>query len=169
MTQQAMQQAAAHEGKRSVPIAREHWNWPSFSDFRREVDRLFDSFSTKHPSWRLESFFEMGVPVVDVIEKDGTYEITAELPGMDADNVEVSVTDNMLTIKGEKKEEAERKDKDRKVSERYFGSFERSFTLPPGADGSKAEAKFAKGVLSLTMPRTPVQAAQSKKIAVKAA
>jgi HSP20 family protein len=95
-------------------------------------------------------------------------EITAELPGMDEKNIEVKVTDGILTIKGEKQEEKEEKKKDYYLHERHFGSFERSFGLPEGVDINKIEAAFKKGVLTVTLPKKPEAQKPAKKIEVKA-
>lgn len=108
-------------------------------------------------------------PPVDIVEKEHGYEISAELPGLDENNVEVKVSNGMLSIKGEKKEEKEEKKKDYYLSERRFGSFERRFSVPAGVDTSKIEATFKKGVLTVTMPKTTEAKAAEKKITVKAA
>ena len=110
----------------------------------------------------------MVLPAVDVAEKDKEYEITAELPGMDESNIEVKLSNGMLTITGEKKEEKEEKKKDYYLSERRYGSFERSFQLPEGVDADKIEAKFTKGVLKVVLPKTAEAQKSVKKIAVKA-
>ncbi|MBS0232194.1 MAG: Hsp20/alpha crystallin family protein [Proteobacteria bacterium] len=108
-------------------------------------------------------------PPVDIVEKDNAYEISAELPGLDEKNVEVKVSNGMLSIKGEKKEEKEEKKKDYYLSERRFGSFERRFAVPDGVDTNKIEAVFKKGVLMVTLPKTSEAKAAEKKITVKAA
>ena len=102
-------------------------------------------------------------------ESDKAYEITAELPGMDEKDIEVNVANGALTIKGEKKEEKEEKQKDYYVSERRYGSFERYFELPDGVDAGKIEAAFKNGVLRVTLPKTAEAQKPAKKIEVKAA
>jgi HSP20 family protein len=157
--------------------------WQPFQNLRQEIDRLFEDFGTGF--WRFptrRSLFEIepfwrraalapSAPAVDVVEKDTAYEIAAELPGMDEKNIEVTVADDMLTIKGEKREEKEEKKKDYYLSERRFGSFERSFRLPEGVEPDKVEASFKKGVLMVTLPKTPEAQKKSKekKIAIKTA
>jgi HSP20 family protein len=152
--------------------------WRPFEALRNEVDRLFDDFGTDfwRPPFRPLAAFEQSwprkfaaAPAVDVAETDKSYEITAELPGMDEKNVEVNVANGGITIKGEKKEETEEKKKDYYVSERCYGSFERYFTLPEGVDASKIEATFKSGVLKVTLPKTPEAQKPAKKIEVKAA
>ena len=102
-------------------------------------------------------------------ETDKAYEVTAELPGMDESNIEVKLADDVLTIKGEKKEEKEEKKKDYYVSERRFGSFQRSFTVPAGVDASKIEANFKNGVLIVTLPKNAQAQKSEKKIEIKKA
>jgi len=88
---------------------------------------------------------------------------------MDEKNVDVQVANGVMTVKGEKKEEKEEKKKGYHLQERHFGSFERSFELPDGVDPDKIEAKFKKGVLTVTMPKRPEAQTPVKKIDVKAA
>ncbi len=138
--------------------------------FGREIDRLFEEYLPWGP-WRqpvaggVEA--EAGpAPTVNVIEKEHAYEITAEVPGMDESNIEVTFGDSELKRKGEKIEE---KQEDRKgviVSERHFGAFQRSFRIPEGVDTDKIEAVFKNGILTVTLPKT---AAVRKAIPVKRA
>jgi HSP20 family protein len=155
--------------------------WRPFEGLRHEIDRLFDEFDGGF--WRTpfrSSLLDIApsrsgnggfaaIPAVDVSETDKAYEITAELPGMDEKNVEVKVANGLLTIKGEKQDEKEEKKKDYYRRERSFGSFERSFQVPEGVDADKIEANFKKGVLSVTLPKSPEAQKAEKKIAVKAA
>jgi HSP20 family protein len=108
-------------------------------------------------------------PAVDVVEKEKEYEISAELPGMDEKNIEIKLSNGTLTIKGEKKEEKEERDKDYYLSERRYGSFLRSFQVPEGVDAAKIEATFAKGVLTVKLPKSAEAQKGEKKIAIKAA
>ncbi len=152
--------------------------WRPFDALRKEVDRLFDDFGDdfwRRP-FRSLAGAERGLakqfaaaPAVDVSETEKAFEITAELPGMDEKNVEVCLIDGGITIKGEKKEETEEKQKDYYVSERRYGSFERYFGLPEGVDASKIEATFKNGVLKVTLPKTAEAQQPAKKIDVKAA
>jgi len=149
---------------------------------RRQIDRVVQDFERGIDSWRPfgQSMFDLtptwptemswgAVPAVDVAEKDKEYEVTAELPGMDEKNVEVTVANGVLTIKGEKKEEKEEKKKDYYFSERRFGSFRRSFRVPDGVDADKIEAGFKNGVLTVKLPKGAEAQKQEKKISVKAA
>ena len=85
------------------------------------------------------------MPAVDIAETDKAYEITAELPGMDEKNIEVKFADGVLTIRGEKKDEKEEKKKDYYLSERSYGSFQRSFQVPDGVDTDKIEVDLQVG------------------------
>ena len=144
------------------------------------MDRLFDRFAggfglpafrrmfNVDPAWRSESSFSFSAPAVDVTEDDKAYTITAELPGLEEKNLDVTVSGDMLTLKGEKHYEKDEKDKNRYMSERAYGSFQRSFALPDGIDRDKIAADLAKGVLTITLPKT-AQAQQQQKIEVKTA
>jgi len=160
------------KGSRSLTV------WP-FANLRREIDRLFDDF--EWGSWRAplrRALFDVEpllrgevtwgkVPAVDVTDTGTAYEVTAELPGLEEKNVEVKFSDSTLTIKGEKKEEKEEKKKDYHLSERRYGSLQRSFSVPEGIDGEKIEAMFKNGVLTVTLPKTPEAQKKEKKIEVK--
>ena len=153
--------------------------WTPFANLRQEMDRLFDDFgkgfsASPFRPFDFEPFWSRGTavtstPAVDIAESDRAYEIAAELPGMDEKNIEVKVSDGALTIKGEKQEEKEEKKKDYYLHERHFGSFQRSFRLPDGVDAEKIEATFKKGVLTVTLPKTPQAQKAQKTIAVKSA
>ena len=106
-------------------------------------------------------------PAVNMIEKENAYELTGELPGMDESNIELKVAGGVLTIKGEKKEEKEEKGADYVLSERRFGSIQRSIPLPEGIDLERIEASFKKGALTVTMPKTPEAQKSERKIAIK--
>ena len=137
--------------------------WRPFESLRREVDRLFEDFD--RGSWRfpsrsllnIEPFWRRGAtaPAVDIVERDKDYQITAELPGMEEKDVELKVANDMVTITGEKKEAKEEKKKDYYLSERRYGAFQRSFSLPDGVDADKIEANFKTGVLTVTLPKKP--------------
>ena len=93
------------------------------------------------------------VPAVDIAEKDKAYEITAELPGLDQNNIELKFSNGTLTIKGEKKQETEEKKENYYTSERRYCAFERSFQVPQDVDETKIEASFSKGLLTVTLPK----------------
>src|SRR6185437_10224839 len=115
--------------------------------------------------WRRDFAFPV-TPAVDIVEKDHAFELTAEIPGLDAKNIELSLSDNVLTIKGEKQEEREEKTKDRYVSERRYGSFRRSLQVPASVDVDKIEAGFKSGVLTVTVPKSSEAQKKQKTIPV---
>ena len=131
-----------------------------FDDFGFDEELLLPSYTG------FESQMEGLVPRFDLSETDEAYELTAELPGMEEKDIDVSVEDNVLTVKGEKKEEREDKSKSYRVTERRYGSFQRSFALE-GLDWEKAKASFKKGVLSLTLPKAPEAKPHRRKIEIK--
>lgn len=148
---------------------------------RHRVDQLFDEFGSM-TRWPLFSRlpFDTGsiwgenwgigtMPAVDVTEKDDAFELTAELPGIDAKDLEIKVINGSLVVKGEKSEQKEEKEKHYHLSERRYGSFERSFTLPESADTDRIEATFSKGVLILSIPKRAEAVTPEKKIPIKAA
>jgi HSP20 family protein len=152
-----------------------------FDSLRREIDRLFEDFRGGDWRWPFRASgtdIELPwpkaapwqlAPAMDLVEKDGGYEITAELPGLAEDNVEVKVAGGVLTIRGEKREEKEERDRQYHLSERRYGAFQRAFRIPPGVDADRIEAAFAKGVLTVTLPKSPDAQRGEKKIAVKPA
>ena len=173
------------ENVTKLPIKRETMEpsaargWYPFENLRQEIDRLFDDFGmgfrwpfgrslfAAEPLFRREQTWA-SMPAVDVVESEKGYEITADLPGMDEKNIEVKVADGVLTIKGEKREETEKREKDYYLQERSFGSFERSFEVPETVETDKIEASFKKGVLTLTLPKKAEAQKPAKKIEVKA-
>jgi HSP20 family protein len=145
--------------------------------FRGEMDRLFDRFGFPslrrmfdiEPSWRSASSFSFSAPAIDMSEDEKVYKISAELPGIDAKDIDVSVSGDTLVIKGEKRQEKEGKDKNYHFSERAYGSFQRSFQLPSSVDRDKVAADFSKGVLTITLPKTAEAQKPQKKIEIKSA
>ncbi len=109
------------------------------------------------------------MPAIDLSEDEKAYKISAELPGIDAKDIDVSVTGDMLVLKGEKRQEKEEKDKNYHFSERTYGSFQRAFELPSSVDRNKVAADFSKGVLTITLPKTAEAQKPVKKIEVKSA
>jgi len=153
--------------------------WAPFERHQHDMDRLIDDLGGG--TWPLLArrprapFAPRGAfgfplnPAVDIAERDDAYEIIAELPGLDENDIGDDLANGVLTIKGEKRAEKEEKKKSYYVSERSFGSFVRSFALPDGVDPAKIEATFKNGVLTVVLPKT-VEAKQSaKKIAIKGA
>ncbi|MGI9331723.1 MAG: Hsp20/alpha crystallin family protein [Gammaproteobacteria bacterium] len=155
------------------------------SNLRDEVDRVFDRFMGggwpfSGPRFRSLADWDpfksvtfaspdVGPTVrADVAETDAAYEITLELPGIDEKDVEVNVSEDIVTIKGEKKFEKETTEKDRHVTERSYGGFRREFRMPASVDQDKVDASFSKGVLKVTLPKTEEAQRKPRKIEVKA-
>lgn len=150
----------------------------TFRSLREQFERLMDEFDhglfpsrwmEMTPFAKLTSEFRGLVPAVDMIDEEKAYRVTAELPGLSEKDIEITKDGDLLTIKGEKKEEREQKEKGYFLSERHFGSVERSLRLPEGIDDSRIEAKFENGVLTVILPKTPEAVSKPKKIAIKAA
>ncbi|MFW5857582.1 MAG: Hsp20/alpha crystallin family protein [Planctomycetota bacterium] len=138
------------------------------ASLHREMNRLFDDFFGER---RLAPGFGEGgafLPSIDVHETDGVLEVTAELPGLAEEDVDVSLTDDTLTLRGEKKREETKKDENGYTHvERSYGSFHRAIPLPPGVDGDRADATFKNGVLTVKLPKNPEVAGPVRKIQVK--
>lgn len=137
---------------------------------QREMNQVFEGFWNRFG----KSFGDLDWPwghseaKSDVVQTDNAIEISIELPGMSMEDVEVTVTDDLLTVKGEKKIERKEEKKGYYLSERSYGAIWRTIPLPPGTDGSKAEATFRNGVLTVRLPQTPEAQARVKHIEVKA-
>jgi HSP20 family protein len=166
-------QSATPEQKADRPA-----EWRPFEGLRREVDRLFEDFQLGtwrspfgrgafdvQPFWRGDLWSR--APAVDIVDKESAYELSAELPGMDENNIDVKFSDGTLTIKGEKRDEREEKKKNFYLAERRYGSFQRSFSVPKSVDAGRIEANFKNGVLTVTLPKTPQARQNEKKIPVR--
>lgn len=155
----------------------------SLMALREEVDNVFDNFFSgfslspfarrpfdMDPFRRVEDAFSgFGKLTLkaDVKETDKAFTVTAELPGVAENDVDVTVTDGVMTISAEKKEETVKDEENVHVSERHYGSVKRSFTLPDAANLDKAKATFKNGVLSVELPKKAIDKAKVKKIPVK--
>jgi HSP20 family protein len=170
---------------RSEPRARERGVttpfWRPFETLRREVDRIFEDFDRGgwhlpfrrsafdlEPFWRRDGGSSAVAPAADVVERNDAYEIAIELPGMEEKDIEVSLSDGVLTICGERQGGKEEKTAEYCLRERHFGAFERSFSLPDGVDPSRIEARFAKGILTVALPKKPEARKAERRIEVKA-
>lgn len=174
-----------------VPVKREggksgglpESSWAPLVSLRDDIDQLFDDFAS---GWAFGPFRRQrrgaiqpfrgaafglagSMPALDVMDKEKKIEIHAELPGMDESDIDVRLSDGMLTIRGEKKEEREEGEEEGSyyLSERRYGSFQRSIQIPEGIDRDKIEASFRKGVLTVSLPKTPEAQEKSKKIEVR--
>ncbi|MCB0191477.1 MAG: Hsp20/alpha crystallin family protein [Anaerolineae bacterium] len=153
-------------GERKVPVRSELQS--SHGSLQLDFDRLFDDFFTTPFGLSMTPFSQsLGDfnPTIDVSETDTEFKVSAELPGLSENDIDVSVDHNILTISGEKKAETEDKRENYYRVERSYGSFRRSIELPGEMDPDQIEATFKNGVLSITMPK-PEQD-QAKRITVK--
>lgn len=125
-----------------------------FFDLQREMNDLFDNFSLGRWLDRDDSLFEGAwTPAIDVHDSKDNIVVRADLPGMKKEDIEVSIQDGTLIIRGEKKEETERKEKGAVRTERFYGSFHRAVSLPTAVDDTKVKANYKNGVLELTLPK----------------
>lgn len=147
--------------RRTVPAT------PAFTrdPFFRLVDRFFDDMSVPGTFSLANGEGEKSwLPAVDVEERDDAFLVTADLPGLEKDDIDVSLDDGVLTISGERKRETENETEGFKRFERVHGQFSRSFSLPQGVDVEAVGATFDKGVLTLTLPK--VEVVKARKIAI---
>lgn len=145
--------------------ARELATFPSdILSMQREINRMFDNFfrgendeaSLFAPTWK---------PAVDITEHDDEYVAKVELPGVNKDDVKITMQDNVLSIRGEKTQEKKGKEENYHRVERYYGSFQRSFTLPTSVKSDRIEAEYKDGILTIRMPKA--EEAKPKQIEVK--
>lgn len=169
--------------KEQTSVAREA-AYPPLMSLRQQVDRLFDQFLDEgwmrpmtgftgiwdSPLFKSRAMNMRGLmesPNTDMSESDEEYELSIELPGMSEKDIEVTVKDNMVTLKGEKKSERETMEKDYHIAERSYGSVRRSFSMPADVDADKVAASFSKGVLTVRLPKTREARSKPHKVEVK--
>jgi len=144
--------------------ARELAAWPSdLFGIQREVNRLFDSVyrGSREDDYSLSAW----TPAVDIVEHDSEYVVKLELPGVNKEDVKITIESNILTIQGEKKQEKETNKENYHRVERNYGSFQRSFTLPTTVKSDKIDAVYKDGVLTVALPKA--EEAKPKQIEVK--
>lgn len=153
--------------KTSVPVTRGSNPIVAFQD---EMNNLFNDFFGNLPSWahRVEQAFTVS-PAVDVTENDKEFHVTAELPGIEAKDLKISVTEGYVTIKGEKKAEQTEEREDYFRQERSYGSFQRVIALPDNANLDKAEATYKNGILKLAIPKKAGSHTKERNIEIKQA
>jgi HSP20 family protein len=163
----------------------ERWGYAPFTTLRDEMDRVFDRFLSeewmrpapalrrlrefplfKHKGVDLSELME--TPRADMSENEMEYELTVELPGMSEKDIELNTTEDMISLKGEKKSERETKEKDYRIAERSYGSVLRTFAMPSGVETNKVKANFSKGVLTVHLPKTREARAKPRKVDIKA-
>ena len=138
---------------------------------QRDINHVFEDFWRKvENGWNGDdSVVGMFGPSTDVTETDKSVNVSVELPGMTEEDIDISLSGNTMTIRGEKKIEHEEERKGVYMSERHYGSFHRTVPLPAGVDPDKAEATYKNGVLTVSIPKTEEALASIKRIPVKAA
>jgi len=140
--------------------------WPSeLFGVQREINKLFESFFQGGNQADEAFASSYWTPAVDIAEQENQYLVKMELPGVAREDVKISLESNILTVRGEKKQEKEEKDKNFYRVERSYGSFQRSFTLPSSVKSDKIDAVFKDGVLSVALPKS--EEAKPKQIEVK--
>ena len=128
--------------------------WRPFSEldtFRSGFDKLFDDFYRSYSEGSED--VSSGYPVVDIRETKDDFIISAEMPDVNKEDVNINLSDNTLTIKGEKKKEEEKKGENYHRVERSYGTFQRSFTLPTKVENNKIKANYKDGILVITLPK----------------
>jgi len=138
-----------------------------FGDFermRREMDRMWDSFFERRPQLLAEEQGEW-LPALDLAETANEFVVKAEIPGLDSKDIDISLSDNMLTIKGEKKQEREEKEENYHFIERSYGSFFRSIQLPGEVNQQKITTSYKNGILKIHLPKS--EEAKKKELKIK--
>lgn len=150
--------------------AMQPWNDEPVSSLQKEINRLFEDFFGEPfgmTPWQESRYTNMFNPKVNLSETDKEIEVTAELPGMDEKDIQVTVGDGVLTLSGEKSESKQEKNSQYHRVERRFGSFRREIPLPTEVEPDKVEAVFQKGVLTITLPKLKQTTGSSRTITIK--
>lgn len=165
--------------KKKEDERREWAPWRPFSELprmERDMERMFEDFLTRPWSglgwprrWRLREDIGIRGPAIDVYEEKDDVVVKVELPGMKKEDLELNISDNLLTIKGEKKKEEEVKEKEKGYyhSERSYGSFARTVEIPKDIQADKIRASFKDGVLEVRLPKTAEAKRKEVKIKVE--
>ncbi|MFN7949327.1 MAG: Hsp20/alpha crystallin family protein [Blastocatellia bacterium] len=169
-TQQPDEKSAGLARRETPGMA--HWSASPFSlmsRFADEMERVFEDFGFGPGRLMSRGWGEFGrggwSPQIEAFEQGGQFIVRADLPGLNKDDVKIDVTDNALTIQGERKQQREENREGFYRSERSYGSFYRSIPLPEGTDAEKAKATFRDGVLEITMP-APQREEQRRRIEI---
>lgn len=134
-------------------------------DMQREINRIFENFFKGGLTEDSTLGTSVWTPSVDVAERDDDFQVKVELPGVNKEDVKITMQDNILTIRGEKKQEKETKNSQFHRIERSYGAFQRSFTLPMKVKQDKIDASYKDGILTISLPKA--EEAKAKQIEVK--
>jgi HSP20 family protein len=150
--------------------------WQPLAALRNAIDRAFDEFTSGWPlgerMFRLRPWAQIPVvigaaaPAADVVEQDDRFTLVVEMPGMAAKDIDVSLSGDLLTVRGEKPETREEKERYH-LSERHHGLFQRNFRVPPSVDADRIEARYQEGILEIVLPKTDEAQKKQRKIEVK--
>ncbi|HEY9785786.1 MAG TPA: Hsp20/alpha crystallin family protein [Candidatus Obscuribacterales bacterium] len=160
-------------GKKNVPVRKEDsaTEYPSFFSLQQDINRVFDNFFRTFESGMMSPFWDSPSgafqPRVEVKETDNDLHISFELPGLDEKDLDVSITDDALSVSGEKREEKEENTSGYYRMERTYGSFRRQIPFPCPIDKDKAEATFKRGVLTVKLPKAANAREHVKRITIK--
>jgi len=153
--------------KESMRFTTKHEEKHPILAFQEEMNALMDNFFRSMNFDLFEKRPGTFSPSIDIMDTGKEVVVTAELPGVDEDNIDISITKDTLTIKGEKKAEKEEKGKDFHLVERSYGSFIRTIPLPVDVETEKVGATYKKGVLTIKLPKTEKALKETKKIPIK--
>lgn len=152
--------------KNALPVTSQdsQFGLAPFNVLRRQFDRLFDDFGAgAFTNWSGNGHF---MPQADYAETDKEIVITADLPGVDQKDVSITLENDVLTIRGEKRSQRDEKKERYQLAERSYGVFERAMSVPRGIDAEKIKASYEKGVLKVTLPKPAEMLAQRKQIPI---
>ncbi len=175
-----MKQAPVEETKTNAneqtlsTLSPQHWPFDNGSfaplhSLRREVDDLFNQFTDRFGVFNRNADDAFKIPALDVDETETSFEISAELPGVAEQDIDVTVTDSILTIHGEKQQTSKKVDANKRISECSYGVYERSLSLPFNCDAKSIEAQYDNGVLHLSVPKPKQAESKPQKVAIKTA
>lgn len=154
---------------KTIPEAQKSGSYSPFKSFQDEMERMFHAFSLPEMNWRSGMLRETGSLGlrIDVGETDTEIHVTADLPGVEEDDIEISLDDDLLHISAERSEDSEKEEETWHVVERSFGRVQRTIRVPKGIDPDAIEASFKNGVLSIALPKPPGSTSNPKKITVR--
>lgn len=152
------------------------WGVP-LTSLRSEIDHLFEDFASGWPFHgrgpaaqgfgRLPAAFRSPAPATDIVENDKAFVVSVDLPGIDEKNIQVDLSEDILSVRAEVTEERKEEKENYFLSERQHGALQRAFQVPVGVDADKIEAAYEKGVLKITLPKTAEALQKQRKIEVK--